>query len=268
MSRSQWGAATRLRRRGYRIGSLRRTEVFIHHTVTIDNDPTPNEWETVNEVRERMQHLQRARPDLGLDVPYNYVAFCMRDGEFLICEGRGIDRTGAHTKHHNRSALGIAFQGDFENEPAPMHLDAQLSAIALWLRQLRNSHGLSNLGQSRPDWAQVWGHRDAQAAQTVCPGRILYDRLDRIRFIDEEDDIAMDKPTWKFVQRALQKLDPPLYAGRRIDALPGGYTGIAARAFERRIGLEPRGVIGMLNDPRTTIWPASRELLCTLAERK
>ena len=267
LRRSQWGASTRLPRRGYRIGPLRRTEVFIHHTVTVDNDATPNEWETVNEVRERMQRLQRTRPDLGLDVPYNFVAFCMRDGELLICEGRGVNRTGAHTKNHNRSALGIAIQGDFENGPAPRHLDGQLEAMALWLRQLRNSQGLINLGQSRPDRAQVWGHRDAQGARTVCPGQILYNRLGQIRFIDEEDDIAMDKPTWKFVQRALQKLDPPLYAGKRIDGLPGRNTSIAVRAFERRIGLESRGVIGALNDPRATIWPASRELLFTLAER-
>lgn len=266
LSRSQWGAAKHLPRRGFRIGPLRRTEVFVHHTVTVDNDWSPNEWETVNEVRARMQRLQRARPDLGLDVPYNFVAFCMHDGELLICEGRGINRTGAHTQHHNRSALGIAFQGDFENGTVPRHLEAQLSAMAVWLRQLRNSQGLTNLGQSRPDWAQVWGHRDAQAAHTACPGQILYDRLDRIRFIDEEDDIAMDKPTWKLVQRALQKQDPPLYAGKRIDGIPGRNTSIAVRAFERRIGLEPRGVIGVPNDPRATIWPASRELLFTLQE--
>ena len=256
----------RLPRRGFRIEPLQRTEVFIHHTVDVDRDPTPNEWESVSEVRERMRRLQTVRPDLGLDVPYNFVAFCMGDGDLLLCEGRGMHRSGAHTRHHNRSALGIAFQGDFENGAAPQHLNAQLAALANWLRQLRNAMGLANLGQSRPAWAQVWGHRDAQAAHTACPGQILYERLDRIRFIDEEDDIAMDKPTWKLVQKALQNQDPPLYAGKRIDGLPGRNTHIAVRAFERRVDLEPRGVIGVPNDPRATIWPASRELLFLMAK--
>lgn len=33
------------------------------------------------------------------------------------------------------------------------------------------------------------------------------------------------------------------------------------QAFERRVELEPRGVIGTLDDPAAGIWPATRELL-------
>ena len=261
LSRSQWRADNRLPRRGHLIGSTRRTEVFIHHTVVIDRDATPNEWQTLREVKSRMRQLQTIRPDLGLDVPYSFVAFCMYDGRLALCEGRGLGRTGAHTRNHNRSAIGIAFQGDFENHPLPRGIDAQLAGLAYWLRDLRMKRGFVHLGDSRPADRQVWGHRDAATARTACPGKALYEKLDLIRFIDAEDDRVMDKPTWKLVQRSLQAQTPPLYAGSRIDGKPGPNTNRAVRAFERRVSLDPRGVIGTAGDPNAAIWPATRELL-------
>jgi len=177
------GGHKKIPRRGHPIGSLRRTEVYIHHTVIVDTDTTANEWETLDDVKSRMRQLQQLRPDLGLDVPYNMVAFCMSDGELVLCEGRGLGRTGAHTKNHNRSALGIALQGNFESEPLPANLDSQLIAVARWLRILRKKRGFINLGKSRPSGRQVWGHCDAKSARTVCPGQKLYDKLALIRFI-------------------------------------------------------------------------------------
>ena len=261
LSRTDWGADANLPRRGHIIGPLRRTEVYIHHTVIVDRDTTANEWKTLTEVKATMRRLQQIRPDLGLDVPYNIVAHCMSDGELVLCEGRGTNRTGAHARNHNRSALGFAFQGDFENNALPQYIDTQLSEFAGWLRDLRNKRGFSNLGNSRPQGKQVWGHRDSQSANTICPGRKLYEKLNLIRFIDEEGDAAMDKPTWKLVQRALQIQNPPLYAGKRIDGKPGRNTDTAIRAFEKRMALETRGVMGSRNDPKASIWPATRELL-------
>jgi len=63
------------------------------------------------------------------------------------------------------------------------------------------------------------------------------------------------------VQRALQPLDPPLYAGKRINRVPGRNTSLAVKAFERRITLEPRGALGRPNDPAAGMWPPTRELL-------
>lgn len=266
LRRRDWGADPELPRRGHPIGPSRRTEVFIHHTVIIDDDGSANEWQTLADVRSRMRQLQRIRPDLGLDLPYNVVAFCMSSGELVLCEGRGVDRTGAHARGHNRSALAIAFQGDFESGAAPRHLDAQLADLGEWLRDLRNKRGFVNLGNSRPGDRQVWGHRDAGSARTLCPGQQLYDRLALIRFIDEQDESAMDKSTWKIVQRALQSQDPPLYGGKSIDGKPGRNTNIALRAFEKRVGLDPRGVVGTLGDPGAAIWPATRELLFVSAK--
>lgn len=184
LSRDDWGADPQHPRRGHPLGPTNRTEVFIHHTVIVDNDATVNEWESRDEVTARLRQLQTIRPDLGLDVPYNFVAFCMADGDLLLGEGRGLGRTGSHTAGHNRSALGIAFEGNFELEPLPVHFDAQLDALAGWLRELRDDHGFSELGTVQPDdpQRQVFGHRDVKA--TACPGDHLFARLRRIRFVD------------------------------------------------------------------------------------
>ena len=265
IGRAKWGADKKLPRRGYLIGPLHRTEVYVHHSVIVDADATANEWETLDEVKSNMRRLQRIRPDLGSDIPYNMVAFCMSDGELALCEGRGLSRTGAHTRNHNRSALGIAFQGDFENNALPGNIDTQLADFAAWLRDLRNNQGFTNLGATRPDDKHVWGHRDSPTARTACPGQKLYDKLALIRFIDEEDETEMDKSTWKLVQRALQAQNPQLYAGKTIDGKPGKNTHIAIRAFEKRMALDPRGVVGPPNDPVASIWPATRELLFAIA---
>lgn len=262
LSRQDWGARRDLPRRGHPIGPARRTEVFIHHTVVVDSDSTLNEWEEASEVARQMRRLQTIRPDLGRDVPYSMVAFCMSNGDLMLCEGRGLYRTGAHTRGHNRSALGIAFQGNFEQEPAPRHLEPQMAALGEWLAGLRRERGFENLGSVSPAGRDVWGHRDIES--TACPGRLLYEKLDLVRFL--EDEMMMDLATWKKVQQSLQALDPPLYRGRRIDGIPGRYTSIAVQAFERRVGLESRGVMGTLNDPATGMWPATRELLFTAAD--
>lgn len=261
LTREGWGARTDLPRKGRRVARLDRTEVYIHHTVITDNDATPNEWEDLNEVRRRMRVLQTIREaELGADVPYSMVAFCMANGELVLCEGRGLDRSGAHTKGHNESALGIAIQGNFENQLLPRHFDTQLVTLGEWLNGLVLA-GFFNLGKVRPAGRDSWGHRDAKS--TLCPGQKLYDKLELINFVEEE--MAMDKATWKAVQRALQALDPPLYAGKAVDGIPGRNTDIAVQAFERRQELESRGVMGEANDPGAGIWPATRELLFAVA---
>ena len=260
LSREQWGADPELPKRGHQVSPSSRTEVFIHHSVVFDDDGSPNEWESLAEVKARMRGLQTIRPDLGLDVPYSMVAFCMSGGDLVLCEGRGLFRSGAHTIGHNRSALGIAFQGNFEDERLPARFDDQLAALGGWLRELREEQGFVHLGDERPPGRDVWGHRDVKA--TACPGRALFERLPLVRFLEEEDnDAMMDKETWEVVQRALQSLDPPLYAGQDVDGKPGPKTNTAVRAFERRMGLKSRGVLGELLAPDAGIWPATRELL-------
>jgi len=181
LSRSDWGARTDLPRLGAIVNRGSRTEVFIHHTVIIDDDDTTNEWEDLDEVKQRMRELQTTRPDLGLDVPYNFVAFCMAGGELVLGEGRGLDRSGAHTVGHNHSALAVSFQGNFEELPLPANLDAQLTALGNWLRERREQDGFVNLGTDRPLGREVFGHRDIKA--TDCPGQHVFDRLSLIQFL-------------------------------------------------------------------------------------
>ena len=181
LSRSDWGARTDLPRLGAIVNRGSRTEVFIHHTVIIDDDDTTNEFEDLDEVKRRMRELQTTRPDLGRDVPYNFVAFCMESGELVLGEGRGLDRSGAHTVGHNHSALAVSFQGNFEELPLPANLDAQLTGLGDWLRKRREQDGFVNLGTDRPLGREVFGHRDIKA--TDCPGQQIFDRLARIRFL-------------------------------------------------------------------------------------
>lgn len=262
LSRDEWGARADLPRRGARIGRDKRTEVFVHHTVLVNTADAPNEWRTLAQVKAGMRRLQTIRPDLGEDVPYSMVAFCMAGGGLVLGEGRGLDRTGAHTRGHNGSALGIAFQGNFELA-APAHLDRQLEILGGWLRRLRAEEGFANLGSRRPEGRDTWGHRDV--ANTRCPGEELFRRLHLIRFFDEGPETMMDRETWKAVQAALQRLEPPLYGGKKVDGIPGRNTHTAVLAFERRMGLAPRGVMGEQNDPSAGMWPATRELLFAYA---
>jgi hypothetical protein len=182
LTRDDWGARTDLPRRGAIVDPRRRTKVFIHHTVLVDDDATPNQWETIDEVKHQMRRLQTIRAqDLGPDVPYSMVAFCMANGDLVLGEGRGLQRSGAHTAGHNTAALGISFQGNFEGMPLPVHFDAQLAALGDWLRQLREQQGFVNLGTERPLGREVFAHRDVKA--TACPGEHLFRKLDRIRFL-------------------------------------------------------------------------------------
>src|SRR3990170_848651 len=113
LSREAWGARTDIPRLGNPVPRQHRSHIILHHTVITDPDATPNLWETVDEVRLKMRQLQTSRPDLGLDVPYNFVIFLMPEG-IVVCEGRGYNLDGAHTYGHNTTGVGVAFQGNFE----------------------------------------------------------------------------------------------------------------------------------------------------------
>ena len=182
LSREDWGARTDLPRRGRIVDPTHRTEVFIHHTVIPDNDVSKNEWESLDEVKAGMRKLQTVRAhDLGADVPYNMVAFCMANGDLVLGEGRGIHRSGAHTIGHNRTAIAVSFQGNFEDFQLPTHIDSQLAILGAWLRRLHEQEGFVNLGNERPLNREVFAHRDVKA--TDCCGKHLFRKLDLIHFL-------------------------------------------------------------------------------------
>ena len=154
IARDEWGADPGLPRLGLIVPATDRTEIFIHHTVVSDTDQTPNERETLTEVFAGMRSLQRSRPDLGLDVPYSVVGFVMRNGDLVLAEGRGLDRTGAHTPRHNSSALAVSFQGNFETTPGPADFSMVLEGLGFWLRWLRQTGGFANLATIIPPGAR------------------------------------------------------------------------------------------------------------------
>lgn len=189
-TRADWGADKNLPRLGYNVPRWKRTEAISHHTGGIDPDVTPLVWETRAECFARMRYLQTVRPDLGLDVPYNEVGFPMRSKEgypaLLVCEGRGPDRTGAHTADHNTSGYAVAIDGDWENYPGDFSGWAgELGQFFGW-RKFRqgpfNLNGMKNLGSISPVGPrEVFGHRDLDG--TACPGINVYKELGKARIV-------------------------------------------------------------------------------------
>ena len=195
VDRKGWHADVELPRKGRKVARSRRTHVIIHHTVVVDElDDTPNLWERETSIFKNMRKLQVIRrEDLGADVPYNFVAYCVKKNNGLyICEGRGEDRTGAHTKGHNTEGIGIALAGNFENPSSAgfefsrrMHL---LSAFMGWLKN-DPSHPvygsykpMRKLGSLRPEDRRVFVHQDFK--NTKCPGKNLLSFLPQLDFVD------------------------------------------------------------------------------------
>ncbi|MCU7827820.1 MAG: N-acetylmuramoyl-L-alanine amidase [Candidatus Thiodiazotropha sp. (ex Myrtea sp. 'scaly one' KF741663)] len=194
VDRETWGADPDHPRKGYKVGRDRRTHVIIHHTVMPDtSDASSNLWETEKEVFGMMRKLQTVRPDLGMDVPYSFVVFFMAGStKIMVCEGRGEDRTGAHTKGHNSQGIGISFAGDFENKSIK-HYDIakRMFLVSYFLGWLKYSPShpdygtfkpMKNLGSMRPQDRAVYFHQDFK--KTACPGKKLIPHVAQVSFID------------------------------------------------------------------------------------
>lgn len=100
------------RRNGVYTGPHNYHALVPHHTVTayVEAD--------LSIVIQKMRLLQNLRPDLGQDIPYNFVAFADPDPNTCwIAEGRGIGWTGAHTSGYNSSTHAVAFWGNSIVDP-------------------------------------------------------------------------------------------------------------------------------------------------------
>lgn len=83
-----------------------------HHTVTGFVRAYPEL------VIDRMRYLQRLRPDLGTDIPYNFVIFAgANEYEAYVAEGRGIGWSGAHTYGYNSVVHAASFWGNSITDP-------------------------------------------------------------------------------------------------------------------------------------------------------
>jgi hypothetical protein len=182
------------------IGRHERTRLIVHHTVGVDDDETKNVVESLTEVRLRMIRLQRIRPELGLDVPYSFVAFLADldlegwpERVLVVCEGRGYDRSGAHTRGHNIAGIGLAMAGDFENYPyTPFDAVTVMRLLSRFAQHLKHEEGMFNLGAIRPSPSrEAFGHWDL--GQTSCPGILNRLNLHRLKFIEKEDEDMPDE---------------------------------------------------------------------------
>jgi hypothetical protein len=193
--REDWGADNALPRLGNKVPRSRRTHVICHHTVMPDNsDTSPNIWETEREMFSMMRRLQVVRrKELGADVPYNFVVFFSSTrSKVYICEGRGEDRTGAHTKGHNTAGIALSFAGDFHNNPVnAVEVAERIHLVSFFLGWLRHnpSHpdygqysAMRNLGVLRPQDREVFFHRDFK--NTACPGKNLEPFLKQLTFLE------------------------------------------------------------------------------------
>ena len=196
-SREEWGARTDIPRLGYSVNRLDRTEAIMHHTVIIDNDATPNRWETMAEVKAKMVQLQTIRPELGLDVPYNFVAFHMADGTLIICEGRGLNRTGAHTHGHNTEGIATAGEGNFM---IGQTVNPYIDHWSRWWGYQKYDMGMENLGSKHPTRGIAYGHKDFIA--TGCPGDNLYVIIPQLTF---KEDVMTDAEFLKQLNRVVSR---------------------------------------------------------------
>jgi len=195
VTRDAWGANGNYPRLGAKVARSRRTHVFIHHTVMVDTDDTPNIWDRDADIFKMMRRLQTVRAeDLGADVPYNFVAFLTKGGGLTICEGRGEDRAGAHTKGHNTAAIAVSFAGDFHDvDIENIEVARRMPLLSFFLGWLKYSAShedygdftpLKRLGTLQPEGRRVFFHRDVK--NTDCPGAKLEQHLKQVDFIDPE----------------------------------------------------------------------------------
>lgn len=110
VARSEWDQIGRTR--GEYTGPKGYHALVPHHTVT-------GYVEAYYElVIQKMRWLQTLRPDLGNDVPYNWVTFA--DPDPYACwvgEGRGLGWSGAHTYGYNYEVHANAFWGNSITDP-------------------------------------------------------------------------------------------------------------------------------------------------------
>jgi hypothetical protein len=114
----------------------------------------------------------------------------MSGDRLMICEGRGEDRSGAHTKGHNTRAVAVSFAGNFhDHEVDRASLERRMDLLSAFLGWLKHdpSHPdygtfapMTNLGSLKPEGRRVWAHSDIKA--TACPGRHLEAVLERVEF--------------------------------------------------------------------------------------
>lgn len=157
--REQWGSTGE--RGGYDLPGVV-SEAYVHH---FGSGIQPAR--SVDEAMARMRSAQAYHRSLGwFDIGYSW---CV-DFAGNVYEGRGWNRTGAHTYGYNSKGYGIC--GLFDSTVFPPS-DEMIAGVA-WI--IREGVELGKI-TARPT---IVGHRD-RVPDTACCGDPMYLRLDDIR---------------------------------------------------------------------------------------
>ncbi len=179
LTREDWGADPTIRGGHPMNGAAEKVEIWIHHTVVVDRDATPDLWTNLAEVKTKMRQLQVIRADIT-DVPYNGVAFMMENGDLVVCEGRGSNRSGAHTIGHNRDGYGWAIEGDMETPPNP--------TVGLWVPKFNRFFGWLK-AEELPRLGPFNYHQEV--SNTACPGVSVIPEVPKFRYTVVEEEETM-----------------------------------------------------------------------------
>lgn len=165
VSRAQWKADPRSA--GEWPMQPKRTDIFIHHSVTLLTGPEGEAYDgdldpTDDPCRD-MKNVERVGLDRFGRFPYS---FCIHPSG-VILEGAG-HMIGAHTGGQNSKGYGLCFLGNFQTHyPTVQALGAAGDLIEL----LAYAGNVVTYG----DGLRLSGHRDHKA--TACPGHHIYTRL-------------------------------------------------------------------------------------------
>lgn len=196
LGRSEWGAGKL--GSGHLVDHHQFKGLVVHHTVITSPPPTEAG------VAAYMRSLQKARPDLGPEVPYSFVVFrAARRDDCWVAEGRGFGVTGAHTQGFNSSRYGVAYAGNAEVD----EITPGVLAGYRWVGQ----------HLSVPPVATI-GHRDTKA--TACPGAHLYALLGQLQPpFEEDDDVTITELIKAIKAGELRTELKALVQGAGLDAL-------------------------------------------------
>jgi len=188
VTRAQWGADERLRKRG--VGyDADVSKIVVHHT------GTPN---SVSDYAGLARGIYTNELNNGyLDIAYNWLI----DPHGRIYEGRwakdyprGYVHTGererenvmgAHALHFNENTIGIGLMGDYSSVAPTRAMVRSLVTLLSWkcarwgINPLGSSPYVNSVGQRVTGLANICGHRDTYA--TACPGATVERLLPQLR---------------------------------------------------------------------------------------
>jgi len=166
--RSAWGADERLMTWPPEYRTVRK--FVIHHTATPNGDLDPAA--TVRAIY-YYHAVTRGWGDIG----YNYLI----DTQGRIYEGRygGEGVVGGHAKQYAWGSIGVSLIGNYDEVAMTTAMERSLVELIAWKGNLHFVHPTERGFFIDRDLPNIFAHRDV--AETTCPGRYAYARMQAIR---------------------------------------------------------------------------------------